>query len=335
MMGESIRSSSDQDDRWESLLSSSQQRQVEEFLESENQSRSYPKMISSGEESRENLYRDYIQNKHKGMCIWANYCIEIRRDISSRDSHNEISSIEKPKITPMIEMVSNDKSKSSSSGLQNPNQVYKYISSSSSKKKTTEFYMKTIEKENNPILIKDFQGRVLSEEPKTGEINKLTTIKRKLNFQKSALELNRKTKSSLYNNLVKGSLRKFGTVDSVRKMVGKKHFIKTHSSVPRLNLKKTKLSSLMNSQESWNPFRDNLLKNRKYVEKERNINDKTIKNEDISEDNTENINQNMSGSDYDNKHVVSKVYQESLSKPEIDFSKNRPTLSANSSRFNR
>lgn len=129
---------------------------------------------------------------------------------------------------------------------------------------------------------------MLSEEPFSGQ--KMTNLRGRLNFQKSALELNKKTKSSLYNKLTKRGLKRIQTVSSLPRHT----FTNEHQN--------TKVSSLRRSGESWNPFRERMLINSRNVKK-KSANRMMVN--DIIHEHEENIDMNISGSEYSQDHIVS------------------------------
>lgn len=165
----------------------------------------------------------------------------------------------------------------------------KFASQSSSTDKDTYKY-KTRESIERiaPILITTANGHVLSEELLSTQ--KMTNLRGRLNFQKSALELNKKTKSSLYNKLTKRGLKRIQTVSSLPR------YTFTHEQ------QNTKVSSMRKSGESWNPFRERMLINSRNVKKK---SENRMMINDIIHEHEENIDMNISGSEYSQDHIVS------------------------------
>ena len=202
-------------------------------------------------------------------------------------------------ITPIIEIIENYNSNQSS--FRKYPQKYKYISTSGSKENSENPFKtrKNLGKDSDKILIQTNE-RVLCEEPLNNQLHKLTNVKRNLKFQKSAMGLNNKMKSSLYNKLTQRAMKRFKSAKSVKNIMGHRNFLNTQKSVQKLNFKKTKLSSLRNSVESWNPFRDNMMIRKSLKKDIKNF--PTVTEKDIIK---ENVDVNMSGSDYDQDHVIS------------------------------
>jgi hypothetical protein len=138
-----------------------------------------------------------------------------------------------------------------------------------------------------PILITTADGHVLSEKPFHGQ--RMSNVRGRMNFQKSALELNKITKWSLYDRLNKRRLKR----------------IQTLSSLPRstftYDYQGTKINSLRKSSDSFNPFRERMLINT------RNVAKKSTKRMGINEiihEHEENVDLNISGSEYSQDHIV-------------------------------
>lgn len=177
-------------------------------------------------------------------------------------------------------------------------QMFKYVSETETKRNDEESGYFSNERENVPYIITTSNHRVVSKEPVETKFGKLTNVKKTLRFQKSALELNKKTKSSLYNKLTQRGMDRVQTLGSLRK----NNFT--------LEKNKTRLSSLRSSSDTRNPFKQRVILYSRNTAKEQQHRVMTPDEDTIPED-VENYDQNVSGSDYSRGHLITESYSHS------------------------
>ncbi|CAI2385493.1 unnamed protein product [Moneuplotes crassus] len=309
LMGSSIKSTPDHDN----LI---REERKSEMYSDTNPHQNYPRVLSSKDSHYEET--ENIQES-------SNY---------SGSSQTEFLA-DNPKITAMIEVIPKRQSNDQSSRKDHPD-LYKYQSYRGTKDDPYDVLNmdigETIISGSGQIPFQSPKPRALSEDSVKGDLPKITNVKNQVEFQKSGIQLNKRTKCSLYNKLSKRGINKFARSTS-RKLVPKKRFANSSSS-KRLNMKNTKLSSIRRSTRSFNPFRERMMFNYKNKNKQSIQRIPPSSGEVLVQDNVENEDLNISGSDYSKNHVVSK-YLNSRTKAhgELNYDEKRPIMTGHSSRL--